>query len=82
MGEGFGGHGSYYDHIPLQVGEGAVAVVANEDGTPVVACAQVRQGRYVACGIALGLRHGDADMRPSGQELTLLHNAVKWLEGE
>ena len=73
---------AYYDHIPLHVGEGATAVITNEAGNPVVACAQVGQGRYVACGIALGLRHGDADTPPSGGELKLLRNAVKWLVRE
>lgn len=73
---------AYYDHIPLQVGEGATVVITNEAGNPVVACAQVGQGRYVACGIALGLRHGDADTPPSGQELTLLRNTVRWLAEE
>jgi hypothetical protein len=73
---------TYYDHIPLETGEGAVSVVANEAGTPVVACAEVGQGRYVACGIAIGLRHGDADTCPTGQELLLLRNAVQWLAGE
>ena len=51
-------------------------------GRLVIACAQIGQGRVVACGIAIGLRHGDADTRPTGPELALLRNVLKWLAGK
>ena len=73
---------AYYDHIPLRVGKDAITVLTNRAGSPVVACATVEQGRYMACGIAIGLRHGDADTRPTGPELALLRNALKWLAGK
>ncbi len=72
---------AYYDHIPLQVGEGAVTVIENEAGMPVIACAEIGQGRYVACGIALGLCQADADIRCGGQELALLWRGIRWPAG-
>ena len=70
---------SYYDHIPLAVGSEAIVVIRDVAGNPVLACAQVGKGRYVACGMAIGLGSGDAEVRPAGGELALLRNAVRWL---
>ncbi len=72
---------TYYDHIPLAVGENAAVVIKDAEGNPVVACAQIGKGRYVASGIALGLGPGDAEVAPTGGELKLLTNAIAWLGG-
>jgi hypothetical protein len=72
---------AYYDHIPLAGGDQGTVIIKNAAGTPVVACAEVGKGRYVACGIALGLRPGDAEVAPTGGELRLLTSAVRWLAG-
>ena len=75
---------SYYDAIGLAVGPrgGVAAEAIGTDGqrrAPVVVCGQHGRGRYVACGLALGLGKGDRDAPPTGAERRLLLNAVRWL---
>ena len=78
------GH-SYYDYIAL--GPGAKGTVVAEgigaDGTarPTVVAGQHGKGRYVGCGLALGLGAGDAEREPDGAQRRLLLNAVHWLGG-
>ncbi len=74
---------SYFDHIELQAGpKGKVLAVASESKRPVVIAGQVGQGRYIACGLALGLLTDSEDVPPKGAELALLVNAVKWCGGK
>jgi uncharacterized membrane protein len=73
---------SYYDHIELEPGTSGVAVAtAKQSGRPVVVCGEFGQGRYAACGLALGLSPEDQDIAPTGAERTLLENAVRWARG-
>jgi len=70
---------SYYDHIILQPGEAGTAVVADTQGNAVVVAGEVREGCYVAWGMATGLGPGDAEVAPAGCEQQLLVNALRWL---
>lgn len=70
---------SYYDHIELEPGpKGVVLAKAKLSGRPVVVCGDFGKGRYVACGLALGLSPEDNDVAPTEAERTLLENAVRW----
>ena len=70
---------AYYDHVPMQAGEGAQVAITDAAGNPVVVAAEVGEGRYVACGMAIGLQPGDGEAPPVGGELTLLCNIITWL---
>ena len=73
---------AYYDHIELEPGpKGTVLAKASESGRPVIACGAFGKGRYVACGLALGLNAKTEDEAPTGAERTLLVNAVNWCGG-
>ncbi|MEA3401672.1 MAG: family 10 glycosylhydrolase [Armatimonadota bacterium] len=67
------------DHLLLAPGEGATVLMTDSDGRPVVAAAQVEQGRYVACGFAIGRTATLPDAPPTGFERDLLVSAVRWL---
>jgi len=70
---------SYYDHIELECGpKGTVLARAAESKRPVVVCGESGKGRYVACGLALGLESDNKETPPSGPEKLLLENAVRW----
>ncbi|PIX44695.1 MAG: hypothetical protein COZ56_03945 [Armatimonadetes bacterium CG_4_8_14_3_um_filter_58_9] len=70
---------SYYDHIELQPGpHGVVVAKAQQSGRPVAICGDTGKGRYVACGLAIGLDASDEDAAPTRAEKTLLENAVRW----
>ena len=50
---------SYYDHIELEPGaQGTVVATGAATPVPVVVCGTSGEGRYVACGIAIGPRSG------------------------
>jgi len=71
-------HG-YYDHIELEAGpRGTVLARAAESGRPVVVCGEVGKGRYVACGLCIGLAPDNRDAAPTAPERTLLLNAARW----
>lgn len=70
------------DRLLLLPGEAAAVLMTDPDGKPVVAAAEVGQGRYVACGFAIGRTATAADATPTGFERELLANAVRWLAGE
>lgn len=74
-------HGqTYYDHIELEPGpQGTVVARAAASGAPVVVVGEIGKGRYVACGLALGLSaQDDSDVPPQGAERALLEQAVRW----
>ena len=74
---------SYYDHIELEAGpQGTVLGQASESKRPVLVCGQVGKGRYVACGLGLGLDPDDKDVEPKEAERALLLNAVRWCGGK
>jgi len=73
---------SYYDHIELEVGpQGAVLAEAAQSGRPVVVAGAFGKGRYVACGLGIGVAPDNSSVIPTGAERTLLENAVKWCGG-
>jgi len=69
------------DHLRLALGETATVLMTDPEGNPVVACADVDQGRFVACGWAIGRGASSPDTEPEGDERELLTNAVRWLAG-
>ncbi len=70
---------AYYDHIELAAGpKGVVLAKAAKSGKPVVIAGAFGKGRYVACGLAIGLNADTKDAPPTGAEKTLLVNAVRW----
>ena len=70
---------SCYDHIELPPGPHATVLAqAAQSKRPVLVCGPSAKGRYVACGLALGLGADDEDGPPTGPEATLLLNAVRW----
>ena len=72
---------SYYDHIELERGpRGLVLAQAARSRRPVVLCGQAGKGRYVVCGLAIGLA-GDGETPPKGAEKTLIENVVMWCAG-
>lgn len=71
---------TYYDYITLRPGPAGTVLAASPDGAPVVVAGESGKGRYLACGLALGLAAaGDAETAPSAEEMILLRNAVQWL---
>jgi hypothetical protein len=77
---------SYYDFIALAPGPSGQAVAEGlaKDArrrAPVLVCGNLASGRYAACGLALGLATGDKEAEPSGRELRLFLNTVRWLAG-
>jgi len=75
---------SYYDQITLQPGpRGVVVAQAVPSGAPVVVCGDAGKGRYMACGLAIGLAAtGDEETSPTVDEGVLLENAVRWAGGK
>jgi hypothetical protein len=70
---------SYYDHIELEPGPNALVLArAAESRRPVIVCGSFGKGRYLACGLAIGLAPNSKDAPPAGAEKTLLENAVRW----
>jgi hypothetical protein len=75
---------SYYDCIGLRAGPKGQPVaegLANDGapGAPVVVCGAHGKGRYIACGLALGIGRDDREQEPRDAELRLLLNVVRWL---
>ncbi|MHB8995603.1 MAG: glycoside hydrolase family 20 zincin-like fold domain-containing protein [Armatimonadota bacterium] len=75
---------SYYDYITLQSGPaGTVVARGMATGEPVVVCGAAGKGKYVACGLGIGISAADdRDCALTEHEALLLGNAVKWAGGE
>ena len=70
---------SYYDHIELEPGpQGTVLAKAGQSSRPVVVVGPYGKGRYVACGMIVGMAANDREIAPTGAERLLLENAVNW----
>ena len=70
---------SYYDHIELEPGpRGTVLAKAGQSSRPVVVVGPYGKGRYVACGMIVGMAANDREIAPTGAERLLLENAVNW----
>ena len=78
---------SYYDFIALRVGAQGRTVIEGIRGargsgpltSPAVVCGEFERGRYVACGLALGIDKQDVERAVDGAELGLLVNSIRWL---
>ena len=73
----------YYDFIALIPGPAGITVAVGEpNGEPAVVCGELGEGRYVACGLAVGIAGaGAAETPPTAHEAVLLMNAIRWLAG-
>ncbi len=69
----------YFDHIELECGpNGTPLAVSEKSGKPVVAAGECGKGRYVACGLCIGLGPDNEDAPPTADEAALLRNAIRW----
>ena len=69
----------YYDHVQLKCGKhGQTLAVSEKTGKPTVVAGAFGQGRYVACGLLIGLSPDNEEMQPTPHEAKLLLNAVRW----
>ena len=69
----------YYDHVLLRAGpQGHVVAAGETTGKPVVVAGTIGKGRYVACGLLLGLSADSQEVPPTPDEARLLLNAVNW----
>ena len=74
---------SYYDHIQLTCGKnGKTVAVSEKGGQPVVVAGPFGKGRYVACGLLLGLGPDNKEVPPTPDEARLLLNAIRWCGGK
>lgn len=69
----------YYDHVQLTCGkDGQALAVSGKTGKPMVVAGAFGQGRYVACGLLIGLSQDNEEVPPTPDEAKLLLNAVQW----
>ena len=73
---------TFNDRIGIRLGKHGTAVVETPDGTPIAAAGKLGKGRYVACGLGIGIGKGDRDGNVSIAEKKLLLNAARWLAGK
>ena len=70
---------SYYDHIQLKCGkDGQAIAVSEKDGEPVIVAGTFGKGRYVACGLLMGLSPDHKEVPPTADEAQMLRNAIRW----
>jgi len=71
---------NYYDHILLVPGpDGKVLALSSKTEQPIVIAGDYGKGRYVACGLLIGVAGSDTrDTAPNQDEAILLCNAVRW----
>ncbi len=73
---------AYNDHIMMQVGPQGETIVTDADGVATVVVAAYGQGRVVGNGMISGYGVDEAgaakQMAPTGNQLKLLLNAVRW----
>jgi hypothetical protein len=73
---------TYYDLITVEPGpKGTLIARGVPSGQPVVVCGNAGGGRYVACGLCLGLGRDEKDAELTPDEGRLLENAVRWAAG-
>jgi len=70
---------SYYDHIQLKCGkDGEVIAVSEKDGKPAIVAGPLGKGRYVACGLLIGLSPDHKEVPPTAEEAKMLLSAIGW----
>ena len=72
-------HSTFGDMNSLVPAKGTVPILLGKDGSVVMAAGSFGRGRYVPCGLGLGIGRGDenADLTPI--EKNLLRNTILWL---
>lgn len=63
---------TFYDHIVLAPGPAGRIIATDDRGRPVVVAGRLGKGQFWACGLAIGLGPGDADVAASPAEIALL----------
>ena len=77
----------YYDQVEMQNGvDGTVVAVGQASKAPVIVVGPFGKGRYVACGLLLGMEHdpfggGSREAPPAPDEAGMLLNAIDWCAG-
>jgi uncharacterized lipoprotein YddW (UPF0748 family) len=70
---------TFTDLIVVRPGPAGTAVLAATDGATVAVQGRYGRGRYLACGLGLGIGPGDKDTPLTAAETALLVQAVGWL---
>lgn len=68
---------TFYDHIVLAPGPAGQVIATDEQRRPLVVAGPLGQGRFIACGLAIGIGPGDADVPVGGAEAALLGSLVR-----
>ena len=63
----------------LEPAKGTVPILKGADGSIVMAAGSYGRGRYVPCGLGLGIGRGDENVDLTPTEKTLLRNTILWL---
>lgn len=72
---------TFGDCISLRPGPAGTTVLEAVGDVPVAALGRHGRGRFLACGLGLGIGPGDKDVALLPAEATLVANAVDWLAG-
>jgi len=67
---------TFYDHIVVVPGASARVIATDVQGRPLIAAGRLGRGKVWACGLAIGVGPGDADVAVSAPEAKLLHAAL------
>ena len=73
--------GTFPDAVGMELLSGGIPILQHPDGTCIAAAIKHGSGRYVACGLALGIGQDDQDATLPAPEQTFLRNAVLFLGG-
>ncbi|NLG13307.1 MAG: family 10 glycosylhydrolase [Lentisphaerae bacterium] len=72
---------TFVDMITMKPGRAGTAVATTSSGLPAIVAGKVGRGRYIACGLGLGIGRNDKDAKLSEEDIQLLHNMVYWSAG-
>ncbi|MBR0458984.1 MAG: family 10 glycosylhydrolase [Victivallales bacterium] len=67
------------DAVSLKLMQNAFPVLLSENSECITAAVRHEKGKYLACGLGLGIGKDDQDAPLSPEETTFLLNAIRWL---
>lgn len=70
---------TFTDRIGVVPGARGRIIARTPEGEPVLVAGLASRGRYVACGLGIGIGRGDTDVPLSSAEAVLLEGMVRWL---